>query len=455
MTSSSVLVQLGQCGTQLGHNLLDTIYQDAVECPLGFSASQNERYHRISTETYFKESKTGFHEARAVTVDMEPKVVNQAIESARRSGKWTYPAGMQLCRKSGSGNNWSYGFQIHGSRCENEVLSLLRKEAEKCDRLSGFIVVMSLAGGTGSGLGSYVVQLIKDNFPHSVILNPIVMPYKAGEVAVQNYNAVLTLSCVLTHADASVLLHNDHLHNVCSKSLNIDKVSINHLNTVAAHQLASVLQPADSLSNNSLLELPYKRQDILFDIVRSTSCHSQYKILTLRSVPHLADRSIAFSTFNWPSLLKRMKQMHLTNFFVDEGMDWQVRLEKSMPSYTKQHSKSLGNMLFLRGEGAGKLTENDFQEFFDSRLYASWVPSDEQCHIWSTQRRFRQYEKSVSMLSNNSFCTEGLDTVINKAWNMFTAKAYLHQYTKYGLEEEDFLNAFVKVENVVNSYRKL
>lgn len=452
MGSSVVLVQLGQCGTQLGHQLLETIHQDVANTPIGFSMSQNEKYNRSSLETYFTESKTGMCNARAVTVDMEPKVVNQAIEVAKTGGKWTYPTGMQFCCKSGSGNNWSHGFQVHGPKCDDKVLNLLRKESEKCDQLSGFNVIMSLAGGTGSGLGSYVVQLIKDNFPHAAILNPVVMPYKAGEVAVQNYNAILTLSCVLTHANASILMHNDNLHNICAKSLHIKKVSINDLNSVAAHQLASVLQPAASSTASYTL---HNRQNVLFDIIRSTSCHSQYKILSLRSVPHLADSSIAFSTFNWSSLLKRIKQMHLTNFYVDEGMNWQVKPEQNVSGFAKTHNKSVGNLLILRGDEVNKLAQNDFRDFYDSRLYTSWIPQSELCHIWSMQRPFRKYEKTVSLLSNSSFCTEGLDNVISKAWNMFTAKAYLHQYTKFGLEEEDFLNAFVKVENLLNSYKKL
>lgn len=35
------------------------------------------------------------------------------------------------------------------------------------------------------------------------------------------------------------------------------------------------------------------------------------------------------------------------------------------------------------------------------------------------------------------------------------ARAYIHQYTKFGIEEEDFLDSFTLLEQVVASYRNL
>lgn len=35
----------------------------------------------------------------------------------------------------------------------------VRKEVETCDLLSGFVLLQSMAGGTGAGLGTYVAQV--------------------------------------------------------------------------------------------------------------------------------------------------------------------------------------------------------------------------------------------------------------------------------------------------------
>lgn len=47
--------------------------------------------------------------ARAVLVDMEPKVIGQALSMAASSGHWKYSSHSHFCQKQGSGNNWANG----------------------------------------------------------------------------------------------------------------------------------------------------------------------------------------------------------------------------------------------------------------------------------------------------------------------------------------------------------
>lgn len=60
---------------------------------------------------------------------------------------------------------------------------------------------MSLAGGTGSGLGTHVTEMLRDLYSKAFIVNQVVAPYPSGEVIVQNYNSLLTLA---------------HLYQVCT-----------------------------------------------------------------------------------------------------------------------------------------------------------------------------------------------------------------------------------------------
>lgn len=45
-----------------------------------------------------------------------------------------------------------------------------------------------MAGGTGSGLGSYALQTLKDEFPKTTFVDYLVAPRMGGEVILQNYN---------------------------------------------------------------------------------------------------------------------------------------------------------------------------------------------------------------------------------------------------------------------------
>ncbi len=51
-------------------------------------------------------------------------------------------------------------------------------QVEKCDAFNGFLTLLSLAGGTGSGVGAYLNQCLRDEYPHCFILNQVVWPYR-------------------------------------------------------------------------------------------------------------------------------------------------------------------------------------------------------------------------------------------------------------------------------------
>ena len=46
---------------------------------------------------------------------------------------------------------------------------MVEREAEGSDSLEGFILTHSIAGGTGSGLGSFILEKINDRFPKKIL----------------------------------------------------------------------------------------------------------------------------------------------------------------------------------------------------------------------------------------------------------------------------------------------
>lgn len=76
-------------------------------------------------------------------------------------------------------------------------------------------------------------------------------------------------------------------------------------------------------------------------------------------------------------------------------------------------------------------------------------------NVATQPRSFSGYEKSAALVSNSRSAIRPLDQILEKAWNMFASRAYVHQYIQRGLSEEDFLDAFVMLEQVVASYKKL
>ncbi|KAM3874922.1 tubulin delta chain [Diretmus argenteus] len=444
---SIVTVQLGQCGNQVGQELFDIICNDAQE-------GQRKAYRESSTERFFRETTHGDLVARAVLVDMEPKVINSSMAKAAKCGRWQYGDRSHFSQKQGSGNNWANGFCVHGPRHTEVLEDLVRREAEHCDRLAGIMPVMSVAGGTGSGVGTYVTQRLRDIYPNSFILNHLTWPYGTGEVIVQNYNSVLTLAHLYQLSDAILVHENDVVQRICSQLLNIKHASFGDVNRVIGHQLGSVLQPALTGDCHGV----YSRNP-LGELVSGLVCHPEYKLLSVCTVPQMASTSIAYSTFSWPGPLKHLRQMLISNTKLEEGIDWQVRpsvrpggTERTRSRTGPGFNTSLANLLILRGKDVYSAETGGFG---DPALYTSWLSPEQGFNLWKCPVPFNKYEKSATLVSNSQALLEPLDNMVAKAWNMFASRAYIHQYTKFGISEEDFLDSFTSLEQVISSYKQL
>ncbi|KAI3354413.1 hypothetical protein L3Q82_018936 [Scortum barcoo] len=469
---SVVTVQLGQCGNQVGAELFD-LCSDALDGQRKvYSSASCERFFRRTAHggttparhplCWIRSPKTPVHlsrslpltelVARAVLVDMEPKAVNQSISRAARSGRWRYGEASHFSQKQGSGNNWANGFCVHGPRHREAVEELVRGEVERCDRLAGLMAVMSVAGGTGSGVGTYVTQCLRDTYSKSFILNHLTWPYMTGEVIVQNYNSVLTLAHLYQLSDAILVHENDTVHRICSQLLNIKHISFSDVNKVIAHQLGNVLQPALTADSHG----HYSRNP-LGELVSALACHPEYKLLSVCTIPQMPSSSIVYSSFSWPGLLKHLRQMLISNTKMEEGIDWEVCPPRAGSERTRaltgpSFNTSLANLLILRGKDVYSAETGGFE---DPALYTSWLSPDEAFSSWKSPVPFNKYEKSATLVSNSQALLRPLDNMVGKAWNMFASRAYIHQYIKFGISEEDFLDSFTSLEQVISSYSQL
>lgn len=68
----------------------------------------------------------------------------------------------------------------------------------------GFVLCHSMAGGTGSGMGSYLLERLNDHYPKKLIQTYTVFPDQT--VVVQPYNSILTLKRLVHNADSVVCL---------------------------------------------------------------------------------------------------------------------------------------------------------------------------------------------------------------------------------------------------------
>ena len=140
--ASTVVVQLGQCGNQIGPQLFSLLLSDASATCKPPPSSSSSSYYQKTLSRYFHESDTSRKlKARSVLIDTELKVIESSLTEAKRGGAWEYDSSSIYKGRQGSGNNWAHGFYQHGPSAHEGILNAVQREAEKCDSLEGIVIL--------------------------------------------------------------------------------------------------------------------------------------------------------------------------------------------------------------------------------------------------------------------------------------------------------------------------
>ena len=118
-----------------------------------------------------------------------------------------------------------------------------------------------------------------------------------------------------------------------------------------------------------------------------------------------------------------------------------------------KRSGNISSHLVLRGAGCDDIDLNSIS-LNDPRMYSNAF-CDNSLKIWSHNRPFCRYDKSITALTNGRDSISALNQTTNKAWNMFNTDAFLYQYEKYGLGRSHFLDCFANTEQIIHNYMAL
>lgn len=133
----------------------------------------------------------------------------------------------------------------------------------------GFMLLHSIAGGTGSGLGSFLLERLNDRFPKKLIQTYSVVPdLEHPDIVVQPYNSLLSLRRLAENADSVVVLDNGALSRIAADTLHVTKPSFDQTN-----QLVSTVMCASTAT----LRYPgYMHNDlvgIIASLIPTPRCH--------------------------------------------------------------------------------------------------------------------------------------------------------------------------------------
>lgn len=167
-----VHIQVGQCGNQIGAKFWEDISEEhGIDSSSTYIGEYPYQLERI--DVYYNEAAHNKYVPRAILVDLEPGTMD-SVRSGR-NGALFRPDNF-VFGQNGAGNNWAKGHYTEGAELVDQVMDVLRQEAENCDCLQGFQLTHSIGGGTGSGLRTLITGKIREEFPDRIMASFSVVP---------------------------------------------------------------------------------------------------------------------------------------------------------------------------------------------------------------------------------------------------------------------------------------
>ncbi|GFE53124.1 tubulin delta chain isoform X1 [Babesia ovis] len=167
----------------------------------------------------------------------DPTCKSEKTWSYLESSIWSIP--------EASYDIWSRG--LFNAASQKDVISdKLRKSVEGTDSFNGFLSFGSLGGGSGSGIGSYISNMISEQYPKTIHVTAAIAPFTYGENGMQSLNMTLALSHYQEFCDGIILLQNDQQNDVGGQLFGTDCTSFNSFNEVSALNLFHGIRPPSS-----------------------------------------------------------------------------------------------------------------------------------------------------------------------------------------------------------------
>lgn len=99
----------------------------------------------------------------------------------------------------------------------------------------------SLGGGTGSGMGTLILEKLRDEYPDRIMSTFSVVPSpKVSDTVVEPYNAMLSLNKLTEMTDHTVCIDNEALYDICSRILQIQDPVYSDLNKLVSTTMSGV-----------------------------------------------------------------------------------------------------------------------------------------------------------------------------------------------------------------------
>ncbi|TKR93272.1 hypothetical protein L596_007761 [Steinernema carpocapsae] len=420
-----VHVQVGQCGNQIGSKFWEVISDEHGIQPDGsYNGTSDLQLERI--DVYYNEANGKRYVPRAVLVDLEPGTMDAV--KASTYGRLFHPDNY-VFGQSGAGNNWAKGHYTEGAELVDNVLDVIRKEAEGCDCLQGFQLTHSIGGGTGSGMGTLLISKIREEYPDRIMSSFSIVPSsKVSDVVVEPYNATLSVHQLVENTDETFCIDNEALYDICFRTLKLTQPNYSDLNQLVSMTMTGV---------TTCLRFPGQ-------------LNADLRKLAVNMVPF--PRLHFFMTGYAPLSAKGTQQYRAAS--VAELTQQMFDAKNMMTACDPRHGRYLTVAAMFRG----KMSMRDVDEQLlsvqnkNSSYFVEWIPNNVKTSVCDIPPR--GVPMSATFVGNSTAIQEVFKRVSEQFTAMFRRKAFLHWYTGEGMDEMEFTEAESNMNDLISEYQQ-
>ncbi|CAO2593121.1 Tubulin alpha chain, partial [Lemmus lemmus] len=174
----------------------------------------------------------------AVFIDLEPTVTDEVRTGTDRH---LFHPEQLITGKEDAANSYARGHYTIGKEIIDLVLDRIRKLANQCTGLQGFLVFHSFGWGFGSGFTSLLMERLSVDYGKKSKLEfPTYPAPQVSITVVEPYNSILTTHTTREHSGCAFMVDNEALYGTCCRNLDIECPTYTNLNRLIRQIVSSI-----------------------------------------------------------------------------------------------------------------------------------------------------------------------------------------------------------------------